>query len=494
MTLPIEVWDLSLPFLEFGESGHFTDPKVGLHQAGPYSLRFGTAHKTQVRLGLVGPRDMLELAIDWFNRCQEPISSNNVKQVTYPGFPGFQQTFRASLDLAPRWQVELDVLELQCALKLKPVERFRTILDFYAHGIEWLANLEIRPDVTVCCLPDNVVRDCRSVSNTDLTPKEQKRVWQQMEQAFVQLSLFESWDVEDRPEDLLTRSFRRALKARAMSCRMPIQIATTNLFLDSKANQDAATRAWNSSLAIFYKAGGIPWRLMSDGPETCFVGISFHHLKTTHRHLVYSSLAQAFSTEGDGFALRGDAIPWSADQGRNPHLSEEQASRLASQVLTEYRERTGHDPARIVLHKTSKYDVAERVGFLSALHQVPLVEMVNLLPTQFRLVQPGAYPPKRGTLCRVNSTTTYLFTTGYIPEWETYPGPHIPVPVQLVTDKNTNVHRIATEILGLTRMNWNTARDTNGQPITLRFAREVGGIMAEVGTEAQPNPSYRYYM
>jgi hypothetical protein len=28
----------------------------------------------------------------------------------------------------------------------------------------------------------------------------------------------------------------------------------------------------------------------------------------------------------------------------------------------------------------------------------------------------------------------------------------------------------------------------------MRFAREVGGIMAEVGTNERPNPSYRYYM
>ena len=33
-----------------------------------------------------------------------------------------------------------------------------------------------------------------------------------------------------------------------------------------------------------------------------------------------------------------------------------------------------------------------------------------------------------------------------------------------------------------------------GAPITLRFARQVGGIMAEVGEGVTPHPSYRFYM
>ena len=53
-----------------------------------------------------------------------------------------------------------------------------------------------------------------------------------------QLTLFEEVIVEEAPEDLLFRDFRRALKARAMFYRMPIQIGTANLFLDSDANQD----------------------------------------------------------------------------------------------------------------------------------------------------------------------------------------------------------------------------------------------------------------
>ncbi len=495
MTLTIEAQDLPTPLLEFG-TGETSDPKAGLTHYGPFSLRFGVAHKTQVQVGLVGPHAMIEQAQAWFTRCEAPIASNHTNTVMYPDYPGFQTAFHSTLATAPNWNIELSDEDVRRNLALDPTTRFQAILDLYGRGIERLANADVRPDVIVCCLPEEIIANCRTVTNARLTPKERQWAFrQQKELRAGQLTLFEEVIVEEAPEDLLYRDFRRALKARAMLYHMPIQIGTVNLFQDSEANQDPATRAWNVSVALFYKAGGIPWRLKVDGPETCFVGISFHHLRTKNKDLVYSSLAQAFSSEGDGFALRGDALPWTEEWERHTHLPEEQAALLASQVLVEYRERSGRDPARIVLHKTSRYDDAERRGFREALHNIPIVELVTLIQRpQLRLVQFGSYPPRRGLLCTVNDAATYVFTTGFVPEWGTYPGPHIPVPIQLLTEDGADRFRLASEVFGLSRMNWNTARDTSGYPITLRFARDVGTIMAEVSPYQTPNPSYRYYM
>jgi hypothetical protein len=98
-----------------------------------------------------------------------------------------------------------------------------------------------------------------------------------------QPNLFDLLPVEEQPEDLLFRDFRRALKARAMRERMPMQIVTDELLVGREGGEGPATGAWNSSVGLYYKSGGIPWCLTLDGPETCFVGISFHHLRTTDR-------------------------------------------------------------------------------------------------------------------------------------------------------------------------------------------------------------------
>ncbi len=180
----------------------------------------------------------------------------------------------------------------------------------------------------------------------------------------------------------MTRSGLRTILLRIYcnATNIPIQIATSNLLTDDQASQDPATRAWNSSVALFYKAGGIPWRVRSEGPETCFVGISFHYLRTTKSDLMYSSLAQAFSSEGEGFALKGDSVPRSQEPGHTAYLSSEQASKLARKVLSEYRERTGKDPSRLVLHKTTQFTSDERRGFNEVFDQIPVVEFINLAP------------------------------------------------------------------------------------------------------------------
>jgi hypothetical protein len=115
--------------------------------------------------------------------------------------------------------------------------------------------------------------------------------------------------------------------------RLPIQLANSHLFDDGPNKDDTATRAWSGSVGLFYKAGGIPWRLANTRSHVCFVGVSFHRLVTTRRQAMYASMAQAFSSDVEGFVLRGDRIPW-LGYG-DPHLTGVQAERLARRILEE---------------------------------------------------------------------------------------------------------------------------------------------------------------
>lgn len=489
MLIQMEVTQLPTPDIELGSPGTFGDPKIGLTEAGPFDLRFGTGHKREIRVGLVGNAQSVKNGVSWLERCCTFISSEIKDSKQYLDFPGFESVFRASLVLNEHCTVEISDNKLGAALSKKNPSRFEAVLDLYTNSIEELVD---STDIVICCLPDEVVQTCWSISKS-LTSSQLRLIKKrQTERDYGQLLLFE--DIEDTEEDLLNRDFRRALKARTMEFEIPVQIGTNRLFEDQDTNQDTATRAWNMGVALYYKAGGIPWRFKTPGPETCFIGISFHHLRTSRQHLVYSSLAQAFSSRGEGFALRGEAIPWSEKQGRNVHLTANQAVKLSTRILQKYNEQIGGNPQRIVLHKTSRFDDTEQEGFLQGFRDVPIVELINIMPTQFRLLTYGKYPPRKGTLCTVNKTATYLFTTGYIPEWRTYPGPHIPAPVKLVSYDDVNMHQVASDILGLARMNWNTTSMSSAHPVTLFFSRKVGGIMAEVGPNREPHPSFRYYM
>ncbi len=496
--MKLEIARLPVPELEFAGSAYYQDPRRGLIESGPFDLRFGSAHHAQVRLALVGPKEVVDNAYAWFERCQQPIPAINHESTVSP-FPGFKNIYRSDLVVEPQARVLLDETKLSQALSLRPYEALNTIVKMYSDAI-LLAKREFRPDVVICCISDPIEKRCWSVQRamTDSERKAAKQVAQQASQAQMELPL--DWQPEEDPEDLLRRDLRRALKAEAMRLDIPIQVARNNLFLDLKTNEEAAIRAWNSSVGLYYKAGGIPWRIRSRGPETCYVGITFHHLRTNKRSLVYSSLAQAFSTNGGGFALKGNAMdPGQGEQGRTPHMNTQQAMELGNKVLAEYQARNGALPKRVVLHKSSRFRDEEQKGFNEAFKDIPMVRLVALTPSNVRLVTHATYPPARGTLLTVEDSRYFLFTSGYVKELNTYPGPHIPIPVELILHgehSQADVREAAIEALGLGRLNWNTSDLRSSQPVTLGFARRVGGIMAEYGlsSDQEPDPSYRYYM
>ena len=495
MPIDLEISELEAPRLQFGGAGAYRDPKSGLAAAGPFDLRFGLARKAHIHVGIVGTEAQIGAAQRWLGRCSGEILAPGQPTPLRRPFPGFSEAFHADLTLPDSSGIALSDGEVAELLRGDPYRRFQRVVEAYSSAHQRLAVREVnRPDVVLMCIPDEVLRKVGAVKR-EMTGGERRRA-RELERARArkQLSFFDILDeVEETPEDFLKRDLRLALKARALRGRLPVQLVTNALLLDGTRNQDAATRAWNFGVGLYYKAGGVPWRLPATAGETCFVGVSFHHFRTTQRAVVRSSLAQAFSSAGEGFAIRGEGVPTEPDQGRSVHLSEAQAFKLARSVLAEYERRTGGAPLRVVLHKTSRFDEAEQAGFGAALRDTPIVSMVTLAPSLFRLLRYGMYPPKVGTLCTVNRERTFLFTTGFMPELETYPGPHVPQPFE-VRCIGEDAREAAKDVLNLTRMNWNTADIRGKWPVSLSFARAVGGILDEYGDEELVDTSLRYFL
>jgi hypothetical protein len=304
MTIKLAVRELKPPQLQFGGAVTTSDPKIGLDLAGPFDLRFGAARQTQVKVGIIGPRQLVDQTRRWLERCRSPVPVLGTPSLLQKPFPGFEKTFHMSLVDSDGWTVHLDSEHrdpLEEALDDGDLFRsFQKVVDLYSDAHARLAKRDTnRPDVVIVCIPDNVLKKVRSVER-DLTAEEKKKAKAIAKSREArQMDMFDMLqEVEQTEEDFLKRDLRHALKARAMANKLPIQIVTERLLVDGAHNEDPATRAWNFTVGLYYKAGNVPWRLPTDGPETCFVGISFHHFRTTQRHIVQSTLAQAFSSEG----------------------------------------------------------------------------------------------------------------------------------------------------------------------------------------------------
>lgn len=252
--------------------------------------------------------------------------------------------------------------------------------------------------------------------------------------------------------------------------------------------QDEATRAWNLHIALYYKAGGTPWRMprRDSGLSTCYVGVSFY--RTADGEELHTAVAQVFNERGDGVVVRGGTAKISKAD-RRPHLTETDARKLLGDALAEYRRTHGHQPARIVLHKTSQFSAAEVSGFQGAAddRDIDFLELIWIQQRGApRLFRTGQLPPLRGTSVQLDQRTLLLYTRGSIPYFRTYPGLYVPQPLLLrPAGDGTDLQAAGTDVLALSKMNWNNAQLDERDPLTLRTAHRVGAILRHVPPDAQ---------
>jgi argonaute-like protein implicated in RNA metabolism and viral defense len=208
-------------------------------------------------------------------------------------------------------------------------------------------------------------------------------------------------------------------------------------------------------------------------------------------------MAQAFTSSGDGYVLRGNAFEWKeSGRERSPHLDEKSAAALLRDVLGLYQKQNrGARPNRIVVHKTSKFWDEELAGFEQACELVPRKDFVAFGSKGIQFYRPGLFPPLRGSWVKFSDTELMLYSVGYIPYLRTYPGPRVPQPLSIMEHHGDSPWDVVLrDILSLTKMNWNTADFASGMPITIAFSRKVGQILAELPDTLPFRHEYCFYM
>jgi hypothetical protein len=500
MNLKIKIECLREPGLLFGHNVTGVEPRRFMAKAGAVDSGGGE----ELSIGLVGPPDVIAIARSWLPRLNAVAIAREKNAKRYRDWPGAQKALGVTFTVDDRFVRPLDADRLALALnRTSPSDQFDELLDLFDAKIQGLFG-DVRPDSIIVCLPEQIA-DLR-ISNPRLSLTERAALERlQREEEQLQMALFQptpeelkaAVELRTQAEDLLFRTFYRALKARIMTHQNPVPVQVVRRETFVRPDDDGhsfATRSWNLATSLFYKAGNEPWRPADLTSNTCFIGISFHHLKRREGDVVYASVAQAFSNEIEPFALKGSTLPHDQRRERQPYLNEDQAASLMKDVLDKYEGLAGILPARVVVHKTSMYQPEEERGFRKAAEaRVPVSDLIWMRSTAFRLIRKGTQEPWRGTLCTLGDES-YLFTSGYVPWWDEYPGPHIPAPLQIGSSGPTDMRQRAKEILALTKMNWNSTEGIGRHPITISFARKVGTLMTELSENQIPNPSYRFYM
>src|SRR5574341_426037 len=480
------------PELEFGTGNHI-DIKFGLMNYGPLDLDNSLAPK-RIKLGIVGTPESVEGVIKWLERCRTGIAAKPSKRPNlFPRFPGFGEGMPLCAELVMDSKLQRTIpqgrFETLCK-KAKTDEALQELAELFLDELGDLAE-KTTADVYICAFPFVLVQF--------LDQDEDEAIFE-----------YEDQGTEEQEAEIVLSKFifHDLLKALTMRFRKPIQIIRPATYDERKRLlkknptgekrqlQDEATRAWNLYTALYYKAGGTPWRLIRDPSQlaTCYVGVSFY--RTLDEKRLLTSTAQVFNERGEGVVLRGGMAKKSEDD-KQIHLSAEDSFNLLKSTLETYRREHKNFPARVVVHKSSPHNSDEIDGFTRALQACSIepeqADFVSVTRSYTRLFRGGRYPPLRGTLFDTGGELFILYTKGSVDFFSAYPGLYVPLPLAFRRDKATETPIfIAQEILALTKMNWNNTQFDGGQPITLRAARQVGSILKHIGTNFEPN--YRFYM
>jgi hypothetical protein len=471
---------LTEPELEFG-AGRHVDIRFGLQNYGPLDQASNLAPR-EIPIGIIGTPETVEGVREWLIRSSAGVAAKATPHpYLFPAFPGFSEEtgFCSRLIFAERLQRiirERDVIGLARADRAELVE---AAVDLFLGEIRHLVETA-DPRVVICALPWSLL---------DLLAGDEEGSGE------------DAASGRERGAEGEVPDFHHLLKAKALALRTPIQLVKPSTYgVPSRRHptqlQDEASRAWNFFTALYYKAGGTPWRLPRDPTDlsTCYVGVSF--FASRDRQSIETSIAQVFNERGDGVIVRGEAATVSKED-RQTHLAADDAHNLLADALKLYRREHRTLPARIALFKTSRHNQEELSGFSAAADEAGIdsIDLVSVGDAPAKLFRRGAYPPLRGTFLALDGKAQLLYTHGSVEFFHTYPGMYVPQPFGIHCDQTDSTPRaIATEVLALTKMNWNSTQFGGQQPITVRAARQVGKILKYVEAGEPVEPRYANYM
>lgn len=495
-----ELLRLAEPALLFDYGQSAEDPRDGLTLFGP--LDKGKPYG--IRAGVIGTKKGIEAFKGWVHSIQGPVF-NAIPQVARPPFPGFEAAFQIPWEPTPNYEIELQDSDLDTIYLDDKHQRVYKTVDAYASRILGaIREEEITVDIWFVIVPDALHKYCRPLSYIPqaLRIEAASRLPVGYAQKLqTQPSLFTQDNQAAIPYHYDV-NFHNQLKARLLGTDTPTQILVESTLSHPEGrkaytlrNQESAI-AWGIATTAFYKAGGRPWKISGIRDGVCYIGLVFKQDDKNPDPRSSCCAAQMFLDSGDGLVFKGDVGPWHTPGRGEFHLSREAARELIKLAVDTYTKKRGSAPEELFIHGKVRFNDEEWKGFLDAVGpETNLVGIRIREETNLKLYRKADRPVLRGLAYVRDTRTAYLWTRGYIPRLQTYPGREVPNPLLIdVCRGNVAIETVLNDIMALTKLNYNTCIFADGQPVTLKFADAVGEILTAGPIPKQPPLAFKFYI
>ena len=271
---------------------------------------------------------------------------------------------------------------------------------------------------------------------------------------------------------------------------------------------------WSLSLAIYVKSGRLPWVLADNqDKDIAYAGIGYSVKKDKKNTEFVVGCSHVYSAKGYGLKYKLSKINnFTTDKKDNPYLTESEAFKLGLEIGNLFYSTFSEIPKRVVIHKCTPFTKDEVNGIVGSLntygikdidlvaisfeYNVKCFELKNNNPDEL-----NGFPVNRGLCFFKDQRTVYLFTHGIVPSvrkdnFKYFMGAKsIPLPLKIVKYYGRGtMSQIVTEILGLTKMNWNSFELYSKLPCTIESANTIAKLGNILGYDNGNIYDYRYFM
>lgn len=432
-------------------------PMRGLVNNRPYDVNLnGVIHSNEINISVICPSRYSGALFDFLSKLHSKHLTENINPDYLIDYPSFTHIFNIPINIphfqnAEKW---VDVI-FNADNTLLAHENAINLARLITAKIEHIANTQNQTTVVI------------------FIPRE----W----------GLFESYSNEGEYFDL--HDYIKAFSA--------ARGVTTQLIREETLTDKLKCQIyWWLSLSFYVKSLRTPWLLNNPEKDTAYAGIGYSVSRTNNKTEIVIGCSHIYDSNGQGLKYRLSKIDdYYLDKKSNPYLSFKDAFQFGVSIRELFYQSLDKLPKRVVIHKRTRFTEDEINGIKASLNKAG-IKRIDLIEINYepdaRFVAMSVYqsmlnvdrfPISRGTCIVTNKYNALLWTHGIVPSvrqsnFKFYLGGRsIPAPIKIIKHYGeSNIQTIATEILGLTKMNWNSLDLYSKLPSTIDSSNQIAKI------------------